>query len=371
MENVTPTSDEPWIPTKHEFLRDTMAPLFLSCASFLTTPGCLGSSMILRMISPTNQLGKYDFCTTKTREFALRALFAAFLLPMAISGLTAGSQGLFVRLMGNIFQKNAYSYAQGNAPEKKFTNSATVLTWNICGMAGGLSRPFGGMLEWSKRIDGIAQKILKEDADVVCLQEVLDAELAEQLKEKFKEKYKHIYYHIGGSSYRMGSGLFVASKLPIGNFTFTPFATGGSGQFKMHYKGFISGTFEGSKLQFIATHTCAGSPQASADIRIKQIQQMIDFAQKKPTIFVGDFNVNRSSTEWEKSPLKNLKRDTNFDSMTATDADKYKMFDNDFSKAPEEKLDDILTNRDVDIKANLVDREGLSDHHAVFATVTV
>jgi endonuclease/exonuclease/phosphatase family metal-dependent hydrolase len=232
------------------------------------------------------------------------------------------------------------------------------------------------MVEWSKRVDGIAQKILGSNADVVCLQEVLDAELAEQMKQKLQAKYKHIYYHIGGSSYRLGSGLFVASQFPIGNFAFTPFATEGIGQFKMHYKGFVSGTIQGAdkKLSFIATHTCAGSPEASKNVREKQIQQIQAFAKKKMSICIGDFNVDRNGNEWENSSLKTqFRRDETFTDFTATDKYKYEMFDNDPAPAPQEKLDDVCQpkNGSFNISAQVFNSESLSDHHGVLAKVTV
>ncbi|MBS0615846.1 MAG: endonuclease/exonuclease/phosphatase family protein [Verrucomicrobia bacterium] len=372
METVTSSSDDPWIPSKPEFFRDNLAPKFSRLASFLTTPGCWGSSMILRIISPMNQPGNYDFYATKTREYALRAFYAAALFPVAGVGLLLGFHGLYIRLIGQLFQQKAFSYAQSQAKEKTFNGSATILTWNICGMAGGLSRPFGGMVEWSKRIDGITDKVLKTDADVVCLQEVLDAELDIQLRDKFKEKYKHIYYLIGGSSYRLSSGLFIASKFPIGNFTFTPFSTQGTGQFKMHYKGFVSGVFQGNgkELSFVATHTCAGSPEASAEIRQKQVQQMID-STKKTTIYVGDFNVNQLGKEWASSPLRTLKRDTNFKEATATDLYKCQMFDNDLNIPLDEKLDDVFSNKNIQLKTLLVNADKLSDHHPILSTVTV
>lgn len=351
-----------------------MAPSLLRAASHLTTPLSYASSMTLRIISPMNRLGKYDFCTTKATEVTLRTFYLLSLLPLLTFGLLLLLPSILVRRIGLAIQKSCYSYAKGNAPEKKFMKSATFLTWNVCGMPAGLSRPFGGMVEWSKRVDGIANCILSSEADVVCLQEVLDTALGERLKEKLKHTYKHLYYHIGHSSFRLGSGLFVASKFRIHNFSFTPFTTH-SKHYRMHYKGFVSGSLlrEGQPpLQFLATHACAGPAHISGDVRKKQLIQMLEQAKNQPTVCLGDFNCELFSEEWKNSPLSTLQRDDTFQAVTAADTHKYIMFDNHRFKAPEERLDDILTNFSTRISTKLLDAtEGLSDHQPVIAQLTL
>lgn len=339
----------------------------LSIASILTTPICWASSMALRLISPMNQLGEYDFCTTTVKECALRVIYALSLLPLFIVGFVLLMPSIVVRRIAIIIQKNGFSYASGNAKEKLFTGTVAAFSWNICGMPAGLSRPFGGMVEWSKRIDKITDKILTSRADIVCLQEVLDTSLCEQLKKRLLRKYKHIYYHIGCSSYRLGSGIFIASKFRIENFTYTPFKTLGK-KFRMHHKGFVSGTFQSAEntLQFIATHTCAGPPQVSANVRNRQIRQMLEFSKNKSTIYIGDFNIDRFSDEWKNSPLSDLKGDHTFQDFTATDKYKYEMFDNNPSKSPQVQIDHMLTNHEANISTELMADIGkLSDHRAL------
>jgi endonuclease/exonuclease/phosphatase family metal-dependent hydrolase len=79
------------------------------------------------------------------------------------------------------------------------------------------------VIPWPFRIGGIIKKIRENDADVICLYEVMDIKTGLQIYEAIKKDYRHFYLHIAPRTIGISSGIFIASKFEIKNPEFMTF----------------------------------------------------------------------------------------------------------------------------------------------------
>lgn len=179
----------------------------------------------------------------KVREYAYRAYTERDLNPRdyrvanlargcfyALAAFVFGIIALFTTLPGGLlrgavthFQKRPYIEEKGVGKvmgEREFT----LLSWNLCCVAGGYTITDGGVTPWEDRIGAIIQRVIEADPDVNCFYEVFDARAAKILKQGLKERgYTYFYTNIGAQALGTSSGIMVASKYEIQNPEFTPF----------------------------------------------------------------------------------------------------------------------------------------------------
>lgn len=185
-----------------------------------------------------------------------------------------------------------------------------LMSWNICGLAGGFSLDHGGVLPWKERFDAIIKTIKTEDPDVLILQEIVDTDLAESIIEHLKTNYAHFFIHLGSSIWGVGSGCMVLSKCAIHDFSFHSFT---NRDWTLH-RGFASLEVKARPddekpcLRILGTHLLHGRPEVAHKNRMEQVAQMLDFVAKRtfsiPTIIAGDFNIERDKEDGLE--LKNL-----------------------------------------------------------------
>jgi endonuclease/exonuclease/phosphatase family metal-dependent hydrolase len=198
-----------------------------------------------------------------------------------------------------------FLYLKGELQEKgEFPEAVTVLSCNGCFLPGELGWIFGGVAPWEKRVPAFAEKILKADADVVCLQEIHGEEASLALFEKLKQGYAHFYVSIGpralGLNFEtlgMSSGLFIASKYAIENPSFTLYKARG---YTMNW-GFFDGTLKIGKTPWAhvyTTHLQSLDYEQFPQIRAQQLTQLIEKMQKDaqaapyfPYYLCGDLNI--------------------------------------------------------------------------------
>ncbi len=287
-----------------------------------------------------------------------------------------------------------YTFLKGVAEEKTASESLSVLTWNMLGFKGHLSFLYGGMLPWKTRIDHIINKLKAIDADVICLQEVFDAELADELYDRLKETYSYFYSKIGVKnvgltmdSIGISSGLFVASKYPLREPSFTPFTNNIPSR---NYGFFECKVVSKGKpvARIVTTHLYPFSGLKDQKLRQEQITQIIErlecIAQKDkttPLLLVGDMNVKWGSNESALRSIKEHFIDTYNHEPTATDFTDYwwgiktppvKRKSIDYAllfKSPTYSHYSLKTDRIV-MYDEKNPEESLSDHNALLSTIT-
>ena len=151
---------------------------FLNLSSMMSEPFCkIWELSVLSLVAPLDPQ-KFDNCTTKTGEIALRTLFvlggisaavATLAAPVPILGavflLAVGSK--VFRRIGFALQKDGYTHVQGRVPEMEIRNNQIkIMNWNVCGVFSGMSLDHGGVIHW-RRQDGILKTIGSENPDVI------------------------------------------------------------------------------------------------------------------------------------------------------------------------------------------------------------
>ncbi|MEC7838927.1 MAG: hypothetical protein VX777_02685 [Chlamydiota bacterium] len=291
--------------------------------------------------------------------------------------------------------------ADGMAPAKPFPGNqkVTVLSWNICCLGGSLPSLFGGVLPWYKRVDGIVNKILDTDADIICLQEVFSEECVDALYQRLKEQYAHFYLHIGPRKYsfdsneiqKLSSGLFVASKYFLDNPSFYPYdISKNETEFIRGYGLFTAKLF--NKICISTTHLQPGSDDGDKEIRGNQLAVIKQLADSRITTYLFvDTNIEYGSEEYEKTITPHFynhyqgKREEWTccelrDSWLTPNKYKKKLTQNSLSfehidailevkrpdKVPSELKYDIISAGDLCSPKN-----ALSDHRALFSTISL
>ena len=208
-----------------------------------------------------------------------------------------------------------YHYKRGNGVEKKLSeNDAdrcfTVLNLNTCMQKDEQCYLFGGVRSWQERVDGIAENLLALGADVICLQEVHEEEANEALYERLKNHYVHFYMGIGPRSCGLGvdtlglpSGLFIASKYPLENPTFTLFSEVGL-QMNFGFFDFIVKNGSESLGHVYTTHMQSLDFEGFDEIRGMELMEILSKMKKDsqlekniPFFLCGDLNIPWGSEE--------------------------------------------------------------------------
>ena len=281
----------------------------LSLSSHLTEPFCQSYRLLYyRLLSP---LQKFESLPSKVQEIAFRGIIAtgalagslaAFSFPIPVLGGAAclGIASKLLRYIGFSLQQDGYTHVKGEIEEKTLLDGRfKLMTWNICGLAGGFSIDHGGVVDWRLRLRDILKTIREEDPDVLVLHEVVDTALAEALIKNLSTNYAHFYIHLGSSLWGVGSGCMVLTKTAVDHFSFASFATN---SWKVN-KGFVCfGVKESPEsvtpsVRVLGSHFHHGYEKEDEDIRMKGVAQMIQKiatrALKLPTILCGDLNIQR------------------------------------------------------------------------------
>jgi endonuclease/exonuclease/phosphatase family metal-dependent hydrolase len=189
-------------------------------AAYLTDPVCKAHEFYRRLsvvdaLNPT---------ATKIENYARKFFLFCGMVTWAAIAVVTTVPATALRYVACQIQQKPFLYFQGEGEEKKFWGKFfTLLSWNVCCVAGGYTITDGGVVPWQFRVKEIAAEVKKQNADVVCLYEIFDTLAAFQLQELLKNDYAHFYLNIGPTAVGVSSGVFVASKYAIGNPDFVPF----------------------------------------------------------------------------------------------------------------------------------------------------
>lgn len=279
---------------------------FLQASSYLAEPFGWTAEGIYRLKTPLIP-GKFGNRDTQIQEIAFRSLIVlgytlgTYLtyqapLPSITLILTTGALSKLFRKAGFACQPQGFCHCRGNLPAQPLLDTFSILTWNLCGVGGGLSLSHGGVPHFRFRADSIVQKLKEHDADVLVLQEIYDTAFRETLIEELKDHYAHAFFHMGANTLGSESGLMVFTKQEVASFSSTDFT---NNPFFIT-KGFASLTLQGTpedptpRLQIIGTHL----DHRDEDKRKEQFKQIQTSRQiNLPTFLVGDLNIERDSQE--------------------------------------------------------------------------
>ncbi|AYV80975.1 MAG: hypothetical protein Harvfovirus12_11 [Harvfovirus sp.] len=239
----------------------------------------------------------YSFATKTRLNFSIRAaiiLFSPIILILALLGI-------ILRFFGVLFQKEPFIHSRQRTKPPDPPTILTILSWNICCVAGGYSISDGGVIPWASRIDSVINTILTENHDIVCLFETFDTDSAFYLTEKLKYHYYDFYFNIGAKAIGTSSGIFVASKFKISNAAFMPFNQNHLiGRTKYCGKGIFSfqiGTGYATIFPVHLQHSEIVSQPTKDEIsarknQMNQIIEQIGKIKSGATLVIGDFNLD-------------------------------------------------------------------------------
>lgn len=287
---------------------------FLDLSSKMAEPFCVTFGLLrYRLIAPLDPK-KFENCESLPQEVAIRALIcsgallglglcAAMPVPMIGGMLALGVASKIFRAIGFALQEGGYTHVRGLAPEKTLHGLLKLMTWNVCGIGGGMSLDHGGVPGWRSRIDAIVEQIKKEDPDVLVLQEIYDAAFGEALIERLKNDYAHFFTHLGPNVIGSVGGIMVISKCAVHTFAHESFE---NNKWDLN-RGFATLDVLASPeadqpcVRVIGTHLIHGDAPKDQDNRLAQIAQVVNAVAKQtlqiPTLVAGDLNIERDQKE--------------------------------------------------------------------------
>lgn len=319
------TLARPTVETVHSPPQPPSTPRFITAifktASYLTDPICKAHENyrllpIVQKIHPT--------ATALSNLARKMSLYTAVLGWGALS-LGTALPGAVLRSVGASLQQAPFLHAQGPASPKTLPSdgSFSLLSWNICCVAGGYPITDGGVMPWSFRFDKIVRKIQEQNADINCIYETFDTKSAFSLVEKLKQNgYHHFYWNMGPRAFGVSAGIFVASKYEIQNPEFSQFPLDSLvGRTKHAAKGVFSFDLVSNRKSFariFSTHLQhseepAFPTQEEVLARQKQMGIILDkvkAVKDRCVVVTGDLNLddeeyNRSTwhTNFDKGKL--------------------------------------------------------------------
>lgn len=246
----------------------------------------------------------------KKAERALLFTGAAICVPIGIAGYLPA---VALRTAAACLCREPFIHAYGAVPEKSLSGSHvfSLLMWNICCLRGHAISD-GGVMPWTFRIKAIAEKILKQDADLCCILETFDTASAFYLRDRLHTRYAHFYFNIGVKVIGTSSGIMVLSKFAITNPEFTLFPRN-VGRTAFASKGVFDFAIGGEKpfAHIFVTHLQhAEEPSFSTreeiNCRAAQMELVcskMDQVKGICTILTGDLNLDDSefyASRWHK-----------------------------------------------------------------------
>jgi len=237
-----------WIPTNTKEASTFYLSTLFRTASYLTDPLCKTREYIVRsQLSndlPTSSyfiqsiltpLSRIPFCDFLSDESYAKWVETWYLttasLGFAILAPITTPVGIALRALAANTSSGPLHY-RGCLPEKeRKDNQLTHFFRNVCGIKAGYDIEEGAQMPIQdslgdpkmSRLKQLIDQIKKENADVVCLNEVFDINDAHYIANALKEDYAHFVMNCGPRSIGPNSGLFFASKFSVSSVQFDPF----------------------------------------------------------------------------------------------------------------------------------------------------
>jgi len=270
----------------------------LRTASYLTDPVCKSRELWMRCQVVKDLHPDAYRVTNLFRQTVFLSGVAACGLAAVVCTLPA----MALRYAVCRLQQQPYICRKGTAAEKEVQNATfSLLSWNICYTQAGFEITDGGVISSPERIQALSDKILEQDADVVCLYEVFDINTALYLYEQLKGRYAHFYFSMGPRVVGPPSGIFGATKFAVENPHFQAFPKEAlDGRAKNCEKGIFSFDIKNCARVF-ATHLqhseiCAKPTPEEEKARRDEMEIMMELVDKpgrtRGRVIVGDLNMD-------------------------------------------------------------------------------
>ncbi len=367
---------------------------FLNVSSWLAEPLCQVYGLLrYRLVAPLDPQ-KFSNSDSKAAEIAKRALILVaaiaslsfFPLPLLLTAVGLGLGSKVFRAIGFALQKGGYTHIRGQAPEKRLEpGQAKIMTWNLCGIGGGMHFDHGGVNHWRSRIDSIVRKIKEEDPDVLLLQEIYDTAFVEALVEKLSPDYAHFFAHLGANVWGSVGGGMVICKCAVSRFTNTSFNNNDWTLNRTFAVLDIKTAPEEQQpaARIIGTHFIHNDNQK----RLEQLAQVVNSVAREtiavPTVLAGDLNMERDRPDQGGQLSRYLIHAYQGDEPTATN-ELVRQWEGKAQAVPDETIDYISLFRDVAqqgvqmrdthlvraFDATYNTKKALSDHHGLATTLT-
>jgi endonuclease/exonuclease/phosphatase family metal-dependent hydrolase len=153
------------------------------------------------------------------------------------------------------------------------------------------------------RAKDICNILIKNNYDIIALQEVFDKASLKIIIDSLSPKYP--YYKIGNkkSLLKLSSGLITFSKCKITNSNFTKYKKAISADF-FAKKGALTCQLKINNtktIKVVNTHLQSTDKKAAKKIRIKQLNRISNSLKADtiyPTVFLGDFNIAKRNDNY-------------------------------------------------------------------------
>lgn len=171
-----------------------------------------------------------------------------------------------------------------------------ILTWNVFM----LPKPIKFSLQ-KERTPLIIDKILKNDSDIVFLQEAFHGAFLKEVLKKTSKTYPHQFY-LGrqpGSLTVYGSGVYIMSRFPMTILRKVYFDDCAKADCFASKGSFVAEVTmpDGKRLHFAPTHLQSGGKENAEAIRFKQLQDInliitLGTQNGVPQFLIGDLNID-------------------------------------------------------------------------------
>ncbi len=358
----------------------------LRTASYLTDPVCKSRELWMRY-HVIKDLHPHAYRVTNLFR---QTLLLSGMVACALFAVTCTLPAMAVRYAVCRLQKEPYAYRKGNGVEKVVQDSRfTLLSWNICYTQGGYEISDGGVISFPERIKSLSDKILEQDADVVCLYEVFDINTALYLHEKMKNQYAHFYFSMGTRVIGPSSGIFVATKFAVEDPQFLAFPKEAlDGRAKNCEKGIFSFDIK-NYARIFTTHLqhseiCAEPTLGEVKARHDEMEIMMQLVDKpgrtRGRVVVGDLNLKDEEFNAASWKDRFVKGDTFTEKTWGGDgycaalmgkkaSGPLNLDHNMIVKGTAQRIVTRLVPTGFD--GSVLNKDALSDHQGLFSTITL
>lgn len=146
-------------------------------------------------------------------------------------------------------------------------------------------------------LEGLIEKILHANADVVCIQEIIGIDSSYAFYDALKEQYAHFYTTIDMHGFSSDTpiaakGMLIASKYPIGNPQYTPFSNNRD-------SGFIDFTLKSENTLLGRVFIAQLKPNQAQVMPLEQILSVMESEYQKdiPFLLCSNMEVTDESHE--------------------------------------------------------------------------
>lgn len=297
----------------------------MSAADLLAAPARQFTYSLERSFLRPWHYGRYGYEDTRVREIAKRVQHAVCIPIFLALTIAAAPFFLSASLLALCTQKDRIKIETSSLAGSSLANKISILFLNTC-LQGGMFATITGDVcnphdrfdeTHSTRIEALVDFVVKQDAEILCFQEVHDRSSLHALKKALKEKgYTTFITDEPAVPVLLNSGLFIASKYPLTEVKFTPYPHADRG-------GVNYGSLQGSlsceidrgsdkkKIALFTTHLAYGSSDKLQQIRQQQLSKHVLPEMKKKSgklvLFGGDLNEdNLGGTFFREKGYTNL-----------------------------------------------------------------